>query len=64
MGRLKNGLLGVLGNAYGGRSLEQMALADSHAPDGNPLVLHMSLPGELIVIESDTSTYCTCTVIT
>lgn len=45
MGRLKNGLLGVLGNAYGGRSLEQMALADSHAPDGNPLVLHMSLPG-------------------
>lgn len=46
MGRIKNGLLGVFGNVYGGRSLEQMTLTDKDSPNGDPILLHMSLPGE------------------
>lgn len=48
-GRVKNGFLGTLGNTYGGRSLEQMALTDKHAPDGLAMLLHMSLPGEALM---------------
>lgn len=48
MGRVRNGLLGTLGNMYGGATLEQMTLTDQAGAGDTALMLHMSCPGELV----------------
>lgn len=45
LGRIQNGLFGAFANLYGGATLEQMTLKDK-GPNGLPLLLHMTLPGQ------------------